>query len=125
MKPHSSWDGFGFRVYIFCSGIIFLLRIKVIGDSLFLAVGPVIELVSVLDSCLALFYSYYLYSQQEYDSTAEYINPKTKAIPGTMGLHAVVATGDGKGNGSIPTCINIKDLFVVGNDIYYVSIAVL
>jgi hypothetical protein len=45
--------------------------------------------------------AYYLYSQQEYDSTAEYINPKTKAIPGTMGLHAVVATGDGKGNGSI------------------------
>jgi hypothetical protein len=45
--------------------------------------------------------AYYFYSQQEYDSTAEYINPKTKAIPGTMGLHAVVATGDGKGNGSI------------------------
>jgi hypothetical protein len=38
---------------------------------------------------------YYFYSQQEYDSTAEYINSKTKAIPGTMGLHAVVAKGDG------------------------------
>jgi hypothetical protein len=40
--------------------------------------------------------AYYFYSQQEYDSTAEYINSKTKAIPGTMGLHAVVAKGDGK-----------------------------
>ena len=45
--------------------------------------------------------AYYFHSQQEYDSTADYINPKTKAIPGTMGLHAFVAKGDGKGNGSI------------------------
>jgi hypothetical protein len=106
MKPHSSWDGFGFRIYIFCSGVIFLLRIKVIGDSLFFAVGPIIELVSILDSCLALFYSF---RGPSFASTA----------------YAVTRPLAMSGFEIIPTCINIKDLFVVGNDIYYVSIAVL